>query len=1092
MKINMLHLKKYLMLLANIVLLLGLIFSNPVWAACNYDIGDHKFICSFNGNSHSTQAACDSGCVATPVISQPVNVPVYTYTVKAQIAGGEGGCIREVASSDCKSSHIYEKVEQDTPFMFQVSLNEGYTFSEWSGDCKGRSAGLATMTTTTYEVEEFGEKVFICTAVLEKKKTPVIIEEPTIPVETPVKKAQTIYFGDIAEQIPGSPNISLSAQASSGLSVDFSLDSASRGCELSSNTVKNVSEGICIIHAHQAGNDEYEPAPEVTQRFTIKPHIVKKEQTIQFDSIADQMAGDSDIFLSAQASSGLSVDFSLDSTSSGCELSANTVKNVSVGICIIHANQVGNDEYVSAPTVTQRFNITEKHVTQPSQTITLDILPNNNGIDSNCELMGNAINLNGIGTCTIQTKHIGQVSSHVNITLKEKPIVNQPMTFSLVSGSPDCSLDNNSITINTTGTCTIQNEQGSKVIGNTAFSLSESLKPYLPLSFNLKAETVVNSEICSSEEPKIIVAIESPVLQTFNVCSPTTIASDDLTIPVIPDSTNNTSTSLSSATLPTVVAQNGVADSVMSNHNQTTHNLTVTEKGSVSGGEMCGYTKNEGILSDITICKDGTVEGGILSGNIKNEGIAKNLEFTGNQFIGGTLQGEIASISLMQDVTLDKNTVLDGGEMAGTIKCLSSETSILKNVTTKACTEIIGCKLDNTTQREIDRNCAPTDIILKLGTEEKQPLIEEKVEKQEQTITFEEIPGKAFSDEPFELEATSDSGLPITFSLMPTSLGCELGSNVITVTNIGRCVVKAEQIGNETFAPAEVMQEFAINRASQTIIFSEVFDSDNQAISFEEKGISSQAYWLKATSTSGLPVTYNLAFESVNCDLGDMEGNYYITAEDRATCIIEANQVGSEHFEEAEAVTLVFFIIPENSICEEAGNFWHENKCLILPELENAGVDSTGRPIDSKAILKGGVSINGAAMQQQVTISLSDMPVDVLVAGNIQFDEEDIGKTVDMVVAATYSLAFPQKGIIYYDYNDGQIDVWDGNIANLDAYEAQYEITTENLHFSMPLFSATFEKKAYIAGKILISLGYRMFDDSFKFNNDLITIEIVK
>ncbi len=64
----------------------------------------------------------------------------------------------------------------------------------------------------------------------------------------------------------GDPDFTIGASASSGLPVSFT---ASGGCTVSGTTVHITAAGGCSVTAHQPGNTQYRPAPDVTQNFTI-------------------------------------------------------------------------------------------------------------------------------------------------------------------------------------------------------------------------------------------------------------------------------------------------------------------------------------------------------------------------------------------------------------------------------------------------------------------------------------------------------------------------------------------------------------------------------------------------------------------------------------------------------------------------------------------------------------------------------------------------------------------------------------------------------------------------------------------------------
>jgi uncharacterized delta-60 repeat protein len=80
------------------------------------------------------------------------------------------------------------------------------------------------------------------------------------------KADQTISFGALSNKTFGDPDFTVSATASSGLSVSFS---ASGNATVSGNTVHITGAGSATITASQAGNSNYNAATNVPQGFTI-------------------------------------------------------------------------------------------------------------------------------------------------------------------------------------------------------------------------------------------------------------------------------------------------------------------------------------------------------------------------------------------------------------------------------------------------------------------------------------------------------------------------------------------------------------------------------------------------------------------------------------------------------------------------------------------------------------------------------------------------------------------------------------------------------------------------------------------------------
>src|SRR5919112_701519 len=81
-----------------------------------------------------------------------------------------------------------------------------------------------------------------------------------------VAEPQTITFEPLGSKSFGDASFNVSATASSGLPVNFT---ASGTCGIVGSTVSVTGAGSCTITAHQAGNDAYAPAADVSQSFDI-------------------------------------------------------------------------------------------------------------------------------------------------------------------------------------------------------------------------------------------------------------------------------------------------------------------------------------------------------------------------------------------------------------------------------------------------------------------------------------------------------------------------------------------------------------------------------------------------------------------------------------------------------------------------------------------------------------------------------------------------------------------------------------------------------------------------------------------------------
>ncbi len=87
----------------------------------------------------------------------------------------------------------------------------------------------------------------------------------------------------------------------------------------------------------------------------------------------------------------------------------------------------------------------------------------------------------------------------------------------------------------------------------------------------------------------------------------------------------------------------------------------------------------------------------------------------------------------------------------------------------------------------------------------------------QQTINF-NVTNKVFGSGPFDLDATTNSNLPITYS--STSDKVTISANHVTILKPGSATITASQSGNYNFSPATSSQTFCINPAKPTITVS--------------------------------------------------------------------------------------------------------------------------------------------------------------------------------------------------------------------------------------------------------------------------------
>jgi len=161
------------------------------------------------------------------------------------------------------------------------------------------------------------------------------------------KANQTITFAGLADKTYLDPDFTVSATASSGLAVSFV---AAGSCTVSGATVHITGAGSCTITASQAGDGNYNPAPDAPQSFTIN----RASQTISFAPLGDKTYGDADFSVAGTASSGLALTFA---ASGNCTLVGTSVHIDGAGSCTVTASQAGDSNYLKASDVPRTFTI---------------------------------------------------------------------------------------------------------------------------------------------------------------------------------------------------------------------------------------------------------------------------------------------------------------------------------------------------------------------------------------------------------------------------------------------------------------------------------------------------------------------------------------------------------------------------------------------------------------------------------------------------------------------------------------------------------------------------------------------------------------
>jgi len=234
------------------------------------------------------------------------------------------------------------------------------------------------------------------------------------------KANQTIHFGTAPTIVVDGTGV-VSAFTSAGFAAikDSSTPSV---CTIAGNTVTGVTVGTCTITGDHHGNANYYAAPQATQSFAIG----KGSQAIVFGTAPTLAVGGTALAAATGGASGNPVTFS-STTTNICTLSGSTVTGVTVGTCILAANQLGSANYNAAPQVTQSFSVgkgNQSIVFGPAPTLGLNglaVVSATGGASGNpvtfssttlgvCTISGSTVTAVTLGSCTIAADQLGNAN----------------------------------------------------------------------------------------------------------------------------------------------------------------------------------------------------------------------------------------------------------------------------------------------------------------------------------------------------------------------------------------------------------------------------------------------------------------------------------------------------------------------------------------------------------------------------------------------------------------------------------------------------------------------------------------------------------
>ncbi len=651
-----------------------------------------------------------------------------------------------------------------------------------------------------------------------------------------IKANQAITFNALVAKAYGDADYSPGATASSGLSITYASSNASVAT-IVSGKIHIVGVGTTTITASQAGNANYNAAPNVDQTLTVN----KANQTITFNALAAKAYGNTDYSPGATASSGLTVTYTSSNSAVATIVGNTTIHIVAPGTATITAMQTGNTNYNAAPNVHQTLT-----VNKANQTITFNALAAKTFGDNDyspgatassnlavtytssnatvATIVSGKIHIVGAGTSTITASQSGDANYNAASSIDQTLTVNKA---------------NQTITFNVLP---------SKIYGDTDFLPGATATSGLAVTYtssNASVATIVAGKIQVVAPGTAIITASQPGNGNYNAA-----LSVDQTLTVNKANQIITFNALPGKTYgdtdfpPGAIASSNLAVTY------TSSNLSVA---TIVDGNI--HIVGAG-TSTITASQAGDAN--------FNAAVNVNKALTVTKKLQTITFGALAPKSY-GDVNYDPGAIASSGLA---VTYTSSNASVATIVAGQI--HIVGTGTSTITASQAgDDNylAAPNaDQGLTVG-------------KKTQTITFPELDPKTYGDADYVPGAVASSGLTITYSSSDESVATIIDEK-IHIVGAGTTTITASQAGDDNFLAApDVNQILTVGKKSQTIIFS----------ALDPKIFGNPDYAPGAIASSGLPVTYSSSDASVATIIA---GQIHIIGAGSTT--ITASQAGSD------------------------------------------------------------------------------------------------------------------------------------------------------------------------------------------------------
>jgi hypothetical protein len=630
----------------------------------------------------------------------------------------------------------------------------------------------------------------------------------------------------------------------------------------------------------------------------------KTAQTITFNTLSAKSYGDANFDLTATASSNLVVSYQSSDTDVAT-VSGNTVTIVGAGTTTITASQSGNDTYAAATAVGQNLVVNKS-----SQTITFGLLPQKQYGDGGFDLSATS-------------------SSALAITYES-------------SNTDVATVSGNTVTITGGGTTTITASQA----GNANYQGATAGQV---LIVNKATQTIV----FASPAPKTYGDDDFELSATASSNLEVTYISSDTDVATV---SGNTVTIKGGGTTTITAMQAGNTNYLAAttvNHNLIVNKadqaITFNALESTTYGNDFNLSASSSSGLDISYESSNTDVATISGKRVTIVGVGTTT-ITASQIGNGNYN---VANTVDQELIVDKATQAIEMETIS-FKAITDKTFALDEVSSSGLP--IEYSSSNTNVATIDDyivtivGIGKTIITAKqLGNENyiAAPEVQQEliISKETQKITFAELESVTYGDVSFNLNATSTSGLPVTFSSSNTDVVAITG-NSVTVVGAGETIITAKQEGNGEYEATSTERRLTVNKANQSITFETI----------EAKYVGDKSFDLSATASSGLDIVYISSDEKVATVSGKT-----VTIVGTGITTITASQSGNNNYNAATNVqqALTVFSTSDINSADEAGIKLYPNPVSDILNIDSEKYIDLVQILDMESRMIRSIDVDG-------------------------------------------------------------------------------------------------------------------------------------